>query len=151
MSLSTLKSVAKDLKTCVTRVNKNRLNIRKMIFLRLLFLLLVSTRLSVVNAQSEACFPKQILPVMIYPAENNYDGAIYSTIASETLQAVFSAGRSDQATGPTAFILRLNVSTNRVQWRRYYKSTGMDTVTAMAISPDGTNIAAHGSSYNIDV
>ena len=68
MSLSTLKSVAKDLKTCVTRVNKNRLNIRKLIFLRLLFLLIVSTRLSVVNAQSEACFPKQILPVMIYPA-----------------------------------------------------------------------------------
>ena len=100
------------------------------------------------NTAAIECFPNKLLPVLVYPADNTYGGAIHSTIASETLQAVFSGGRSDKPGNPTPFIMRLNLGTQRVQWRRYYTSQDMDTVTAMAISPDASNIAVYGSAYN---
>ena len=73
-------------------------------------------------------------------------GSIFSTIASEALQAIFTGGSSRMPGVITPFIARLNIASNRVQWRRYYTSTGtnIDTVSGMAISPDGSNIAVHG-------
>ena len=100
------------------------------------------------TAAAVECFPKKLLPALVYPADNKYGGAMHSTIASETLQAVFSGGRSDIPGSATPFIMRVNLNTKRVQWRRYYTSTGMDTITAMAISPDASNIAVFGSAYN---
>ena len=43
------------------------------------------------------------------------------------------------------------MGSNKVQWRRYYTSADMDTVTAMAISPDLSNIAVYGGIYNANV
>lgn len=98
----------------------------------------------VLNAAAVECFPNKVLPALVYPASDTYGGAIYSTIASETLQAVFSGGRSDIIGSRTSFIMRVNLATKRVQWRRYYISSGMDTIMAMAISPDAANIAVFG-------
>ena len=35
------------------------------------------------------------------------------------------------------FIVKMKYNVNRIKWRRYVESPNMDTVTAMAASPDG--------------
>ena len=60
---------------------------------------------------------------------------------------VYSAGSLHTGTG-VAFIMAVEINTLRVQYRRLYDSTNMDTITAMSVSPDGSTIACHGSKYN---
>ena len=113
--------------------------------------LLVATIIPALNGAAIECFPNKVLPALVYPASNTYGGAIHSTIASETLQSVFSGGRSDIPGIATPFIMRVNIDTKRVHWRRYYTSLGMDTIIAMAIAPDAANIAVFGQSYDNNI
>lgn len=48
-----------------------------------------------------------------------------------------------------AFIMRVDLDTNRTRWRRYYKSPGesMNTVTALAVNPAGTSLAVYGATW----
>ena len=58
---------------------------------------------------------------------------------------MFSGGHSKKDAG-LAWIMRVNLEPNIVQWRRYYQtSSEMDSVTAMAIKSDGTSMAVVGS------
>ena len=47
-------------------------------------------------------------------------------------------GRSELISGHSGYIMKVNYSERRVQWRRYYQTTGMDTVTAMTASTSDT-------------
>ena len=46
------------------------------------------------------------------------------------------------------FIVKMKYNVNRIKWRRYVDSPNMDTVTAMAASPDGESLFVVGSMYN---
>lgn len=57
-------------------------------------------------------------------------------------------GRATEAGTPTAWIMKTNYLVQRVQWRRFYRSDGMDTITAMVMSPDDKSIVVVGNSFN---
>ena len=46
-----------------------------------------------------------------------------------------------------AFITKVNLGNNMVQWRRYYDTNThrFDAITAMEVSPDGTKVAVHAN------
>lgn len=68
-------------------------------------------------------------------------------MAAEAITSIFIGG-SD---GASAFIARTDYLSVATKWRRTYTFDGagtFDTVTAMAVSPDDTSLAAYATQYN---
>ena len=79
-----------------------------------------------------------------------------SAASSETLNALFVGGYSEafliNAAAKLDFpiIARLDLAQNTWSWRKVFDLTSftMDTVSALALNPDGTSLAAHGTAYS---
>lgn len=110
---------------------KRKISIRG--FLQAIYLPLVVLR---AVAGQAACFPEQALPQLFHDANDAYPSFVFSTLASESDLSVFVAGRQESSLGDRAYIMKVNYAVDRTQWRRYFTTAGMDTITAMALSPD---------------
>ena len=87
-------------------------------------------------AFTQECYPNSLLPKMFYPSNDSWSGYHYALEASEAASALFSGGYTTKD-GGKAFILAVDFDTSRTMWRRFFWSDSMDTVTALAASPDG--------------
>ena len=80
-----------------------------------------------------------------------------SAASSQTLNAVFVGGYSEaHAINAAArldfpIIARLDLAQNTWSWRKVFDLTSftMDTISALALNPDGTSLAAHGTAYSL--
>ena len=78
---------------------------------------------------------------------------LQSAASSETLNAIFVGGYSEayeiNAASKTDFpiIARLDLAQNTWSWHKAFDCTGctIDTISALALNPAGTMLAAHGT------
>ena len=107
--------------------------------LQLILFALVLALLDNARAEQE-CFANSYFPKLFGNNDQTDTTKTYSITASETLNAVFSGGFSSEN---GAWIMRVDLDTNRVRWRRYYNSpeASFDRVSAMSVNPAGDSLA----------
>ena len=113
--------------------------------------LILALLLSRLSLAQQPCFTNAKFPKMTNG--NNGESWGYSLVGSASLNAIFQGGamqapnlENDQTT--VAFITKVSLANNMVQWRRIYDisaGTDMNVITAMAISPDTTKLAVYGT------
>ena len=89
------------------------------------------------------------MPKFFYPDDQSWEGYHYSLTGSEVTQTLYSGGYTSKD-GGTSFIMAVDLASHRALWRKFFESQDglMDTITAMALNPDGDELAVHGSQRN---
>ena len=89
------------------------------------------------------------MPKFFYPSDQSWEGYHYSLTGSEVTQTLYSGGYTSKD-GGTSFIMAIDLASHRALWRKFFESQDgqMDTITAMALNPDGDELAVHGSQRN---
>ena len=75
------------------------------------------------------------------------DEHVYSVEHSETLNAVFTGGRASVSGTYRAAVMRVDLATTMTKWRRTFvdQTSGLDVVTALAMSPDSQSVTIMAS------
>lgn len=109
--------------------------------------MLLLAALLVGHAHAQECFTDNKFPKYFADDTNKWTGYTWSAAVCEATNTIYSGGRA--TTNPDkGFIYAVDVTVNRTKWRRFFSGSAMDTITAMAPSPDGATLAVHGSTYN---
>ena len=113
---------------------------------KLLFAFISS--LALVSLVNGACYSNRKFPIVLNTETNKNDNYLSAVTADST--AIYAAGYAASSSNVTstqiATITRTNISTMAWAWRRVYtESTDrMNTITALALNPSGTKVAAYG-------
>lgn len=122
---------------------------------RKVFLLLVLLQALTKVLTASDCYPSIKLPRIVYQNKNDKKVWLQTAASSETLNAVFIGGYTETDDingrgGNYPVIARLDLDQNTWAWRKGFDCAGcfLETITALAVSPDGQKLAAHGSKWS---
>ena len=93
------------------------------------------------------CFDDFKTPKLLATENNSYN-EFEAITKHEDTSTIFVGGSiyKDDAANTAAILAAINSEGyNEFKWRKLYRSGTMKTVTALAVSPDGTSLAVHGS------
>lgn len=112
--------------------------------------------LAIGHAIAQTCYSDIKFPRVIAPEADDQETWMQSMAASETLNALFVGGETKagkllgDSNSETAIIMRLDLEQNTWVWSKAFRcgACQMTTITALAVNPDGTKLAASGVMRN---
>ena len=112
-----------------------------------LFQRILQVALCLTGCFAGTCFDDFKTPKLLATENESYNefGAITKHEDTSTIFVGGEVYKDDSANSATILAAINSEGNNEFKWRKLYRSGTMKTVTALAVSPDGTSLAVHGS------